>query len=98
MASSVLASVREQLTTITVNGEFCFELNSEFRDAYKQAKPGSNIIVDLENVDRMDSAALGMLVQLREHVGENKVKLVNPRNEIKKILEIANFGSLFEIQ
>ena len=47
----------------------------------------------------MDSAALGMLLQLREHAGNNKsaVRLRNAQPTIKDILAVAHFDQLFTI-
>lgn len=47
----------------------------------------------------MASSALGMLLLLREHAGDDKadVKIVRCRPEVKKILTIANFHHLFHL-
>ena len=48
----------------------------------------------------MDSAALGMLLQIREHAGGQRraVRLCNAQPVIKDILAVANFEQLFTIE
>jgi len=47
----------------------------------------------------MDSSALGMLLILREHAGNNKksVKIVNCNQDVNKILSVSDFSNMFEI-
>jgi len=87
--------------SIHVSGRFDFGLHQDFRKASEQAKGDVNhIIVDLGKVDYLDSSALGMLLVLRDRVGENKsaVKIKNIKPDVKKILEIANFNQLFTLE
>ncbi len=81
--------------TIKIAGRFDFSQHNDFRTAFEKA-PGDvkSFTVDLSGTDYMDSSALGMLLVLRDRV-EDKVKIVNARPTVKKILEIANFDKLF---
>jgi len=47
----------------------------------------------------MDSSALGMLLLMREeHATENtKIKIINCRKNIRALLSMANFQTLFDI-
>jgi anti-anti-sigma factor len=53
----------------------------------------------MAGTDYMDSSALGMLLLLRERVGNDKAEIAithcNP--EIRKIFKISNFDRLFKI-
>lgn len=56
--------------------------------------------VDLSGLDYMDSAGLGMLLTLRDR-GEREgmeVRLRNPRLEVRQLLDLACFESLFVIE
>ncbi len=57
-------------------------------------------VVDLAEAEYMDSSAMGMLLQLREHSSKVKdsVVLANGNDAINEILKIANFGKLFLIK
>jgi anti-anti-sigma factor len=84
--------------TIHVDGRFDFNCHQEFRRAYETtAGPFTEYVVDLKGTEYVDSAALGMLLVLREGVGTTKVRIANSRPAVRKILQIANFSSLFAI-
>ena len=57
------------------------------------------IVVDLGLVDYLDSSALGMLLMLRDKAtGSNReIALSNCKGPVKQVLDIANFGRLFQI-
>lgn len=79
-------------------GRFDFSCHREFRDAFGQYDPAFNFEVDLRATEYVDSAALGMLLLLRRHAGDtNRVKLLNPTPEVRNVLDVVNFGSLFMI-
>ncbi len=85
---------------INVHGRFDFNLHQQFRDIIETFDGNvDRYIVDLKDSDYMDSAALGMLLLLLEKADNEKerVRLINPNNTTKKILEIANFNILFDI-
>ena len=86
--------------TISVSGKFDFQLYDEFRSSYVDTQgSGVSYNVDLAGTDYLDSSALGMLLLLREHAGGEGSKIVisNASPEVKKILDVANFGKLFDI-
>lgn len=98
---SVDSRVEAGVLHIKVSGRFDFGVHNEFREATnKLAENGvKKIEVDLASTDYMDSSALGMLLVLRDKLAgdKNAVHLKNARNEVKKILEIANFDKLFTL-
>ena len=86
--------------TISVSGKFDFQLYDEFRSAYVDTQgSGVQYIVDLSGTDYLDSSALGMLLLLREHAGGEgaRIDITNSSPDVKKILNVANFGKLFSI-
>jgi HptB-dependent secretion and biofilm anti anti-sigma factor len=86
--------------TIAVSGKFDFQLYDEFRTSYVDTQgSGIDYIVDLSGTEYLDSSALGMLLLLREHAGGegSKIKISNASQDVKKVLDVANFGKLFEI-
>jgi anti-anti-sigma factor len=87
-------------TTIRVKGRFDFSCHGAFRDAYMAAPNGSDYVVDLGGTSYIDSAALGMLLLLREHAQQQgvRVSLSNVTGQTKEVLQIANFHRLFKIQ
>lgn len=87
---------------IRLQGRFDFNAHREFREAIDAAladAAGREVVVDLAEVDYLDSSALGMLLMLRDKakgLGSN-VSLTNCRGAVKQVLDIANFGKLFAI-
>ncbi|MES9967579.1 MAG: STAS domain-containing protein [Sedimenticola sp.] len=85
--------------TINVSGRFDFSCHQEFLQAYTAFPKGDkHFIVDLSETEYMDSSAMGMLLQLREHsTREANVSLVNANEGVREVLRIANFDKLFTI-
>ncbi len=86
---------------IKITGRFDFSVHEDFRKTYEgQVKTGAKVVVDMGGVDYMDSSALGMLLLLREYVGEGKadIRLVNSSGEIRSILQVSNFDQWFKIE
>lgn len=86
--------------TIAVNGNFDFNLVKTFREAYNklESKP-DKIIIDMRHTDTIDSAALGMLLNLKKHLGkaDREIEIHNCNPTVKRILSIARFDVLFTI-
>ena len=90
-------------TTLALQGRFDFHTHRDFRSAYEQALEDSNIreiIIDLGNVDYLDSSALGMLLLLRERAESNgkSVALAKMQGTVKQVLDVANFDKIFVIK
>ena len=85
--------------TIKVSGRFDFAVQNEFRDCYYDAGEDKNVkfIIDMSSTNYMDSSALGMLLMMREYLGGNSadISISNCSSDIKNILTVANFQSLF---
>ncbi|MBF0183479.1 MAG: STAS domain-containing protein [Magnetococcales bacterium] len=77
---------------------FGFEVRNEFRDAIHGNPPGTVYELDFCEVEKMDSAAMGMLLLLKEAAGgDGFVVLMNVKPEIVKLLHLASFNKLFNI-
>lgn len=88
----------DDVVKVEICERFDFSTQAEFRTTYESESPANSFILDFEKTKHMDSSALGMLLLLREYVGDiRKVKLVRCSNEIKKILEICHFQDIFDI-
>jgi len=85
---------------VKVSGRFDFSVHQDFRKLSEQAINGvSSISIDLGRTEYVDSSALGMLLVLRDKVGnqQSAIKIINARPDVKKILTIANFDKLFTV-
>lgn len=90
-----------QNVTLRLNGRFDFEARRDFDQAVQQALADANrqVVVNLGEVDYMDSSALGMLLVLRDKASAvgKQVALSEMRGMVRKIIEVANFHKLFEL-
>lgn len=89
-----------QEKVIYIQGNFDFKLVQEFRQAYEQeTKAGLAHIVDMSQVEHMDSSALGMLLNMRKFLGGDaaNIKIANCPSSIRKILLISRFDKKFSI-
>ena len=99
-AMSVTTQVSEDSKTVTiaVQGGFDFNVHKDFRNACRSFEdPGATYVIDMSAVTYMDTSALGMLLVLRKRVGgaAAAISIKNCSSEIRKILDISNFGKLF---
>lgn len=57
------------------------------------------VTVDLCSTDYMDSAALGMLIQMRSKVAPKAISLRLKQNSmVSEVLTVANFHQLFRVE
>lgn len=84
---------------ISINGSFTFEQFKDFPALYSPFAGRQKFIVNVSQVDFIDSAALGMLIQLRIFAGENNadITIQGHHGEVKKSLEVASFSDLFTL-
>ncbi len=85
---------------IKIKGRFDFGVHHDFRKASDLVGNEVNyIVVEMDNVDYIDSSALGMLLVLRDKAGDTKnaVQIKNIKPEVRKVMEIANFDKLFTL-
>ncbi|MCL2524820.1 MAG: STAS domain-containing protein [Betaproteobacteria bacterium] len=87
---------------VKLAGRFDGNTHREFRGACAPLAVDGDVravVVDFSGVDYLDSSALGMLLALRDKLGDadKEVALTGVRGYIKQVFDIANFGKLFSI-
>jgi anti-anti-sigma factor len=100
MALSIERRKDSNEVVIHLPEHFDFKVHREFRCAYtEESSNAASYVLDLRQTSYLDSSALGMLLQLREHAGNdrNRVRLVNVNGAIMEILKIANFEKLMTV-
>ncbi|MEQ6884225.1 STAS domain-containing protein [Salicola sp. Rm-C-2C1-2] len=90
----------EGTVTLSLHGQFDFNVYTDFKPKQTQAleTPGTQyIVLDLSNLDYLDSAALGTLLLLREKAQNRNIEIVlsNVSGVVQEILEIAHFQRMF---
>ena len=85
--------------TLAIEGAFGFNLVKEFRDAYSEHL-NCQFVLDLRKVDYIDSAGLGMLLNMQKHLNcaDGQIKIINTLPQVRKILLISRFDKKFQIE
>ena len=99
----ILAEVQGRRALLRLAGRFDVHSSVQFRGAYRPLlRDGGveSVALDFAGVPYMDSAGLGMLLLLREQAtaaGKNVV-LTHCGPELKRLLSLAHFESIFRIE
>jgi HptB-dependent secretion and biofilm anti anti-sigma factor len=98
---NIVSNQENNQITLTLSGRFDFNVHRDFRSSYEEALKISGIkkiILNMANVDYLDSSALGMLLLLNERARTNgaEVNISLCSDGVKKILEIANFSKIIK--
>lgn len=90
--------VKDGTLWIYVSGGFTIDSFAEFQSAYYDNE-FDDIVIDFSETSHIDSGGLGMLLQLRTHLGEdsNKITLSGISDNILKVFEVVNFEKLFKM-
>lgn len=99
MTITTTSSDDGKTVTIHVSGRFDFAAHRAFLQAYKEYPRGERqFVVDLKHAEYLDSSAMGMLLQLREHGAKDRATaVVNSSAGVREILRIANFDKIFHL-
>ncbi|MGL4828146.1 MAG: STAS domain-containing protein [Vibrio sp.] len=85
--------------TISIEGAFCFNLVHDFRASYAK-RHDHRFTIDLRKVDYIDSAGLGMLLNMQKYLeqADGMIRIVNILPQVRKILLISRFDKKFDIE
>ncbi len=87
------ASIRERLTSSDL---------SAFRELLSDIKKSTSkaVVLDLGDLDWIDSAGLGMLILAKELAEKEDLELIlrAPRGHVKSLLELGRFDKIFNIE
>ncbi len=100
MSIAASPSADGKTLTIKIDERFDFTAHSALRAAYANNQPRfESYVLDLRDTQYMDSSALGMLLQMREHAGgaRTAIRIRNAKPAIREILSVANFQQLMTI-
>lgn len=89
-----------KILKISVNGDFNFSLQKDFRNAYSDKNyDHCKIIVDLSMTKSMDSSALGMLIAMQSYFDkpDGEIHIINANEEVSKIIDITHLDSKFTL-
>ncbi len=97
--SNVSVKQQDNQMTISISGRFDFNILQDFRDSYSElAGSDSAFAVDLAQTEYIDSSALGMLLNMKNHLGSEDcaIEIRNCQPNLMKIFSIAHFDKKFK--
>lgn len=97
--SNVTSNQQGQQVTISIAGRFDFNILQQFRDAYSEhAGTSLKFTLDLAQTEYIDSSALGMLLNMKNHLGAEDcaIDIKNCQPNLMKIFTIAHFDKKFK--
>lgn len=97
---SVEGQLVGNIAILFIKGRFDIASYESFNQAYAEfIGRVEQFQIDLSMTTFMDSSALGMLLLLREKAGDSAdIELVNANDDVRKVLQIAQFHQLFTIR
>lgn len=97
-----MTSVVDSNFEVHLKGKFTFADRQKFRQVFDMAPANdvSDVVLDFEEVEFIDSAALGILLLARDDAKKFGVGLIirKPQGQVKKMFEISRFHDLFQIK
>lgn len=98
--SQIQITTENDTVFIKIRERFDFSGHQAFRGSYRDHPNSGKFVIDMNEVNYIDSAALGMMLILREHAGKHDgtVSVINCNPDILKVLEIAKLDEVIDIQ
>ncbi|HEY4243377.1 MAG TPA: STAS domain-containing protein [Kofleriaceae bacterium] len=81
---------------VHIAGRFDFRCVKAFNAVLERKSP--HWVVDMAEVEFVDSAALGLLLMLREHAGNGTVRLRGIKGQPREVVFMAKFDRLFALE
>jgi anti-anti-sigma factor len=98
----IIKRVENGQYNIQLVGKFTFADNQAFRQVINEIAPTAikQIVFDMQRLEFVDSAALGMLLLAHDESLKHKkgpIILQNPDGQVRKMFSIARFDQYFQI-
>ena len=102
---SITISVQEadgggQALLIKLAGRLDISSYGEFNEYKSHLEGSSKVVLDMAELEYLDSSALGMLLMLRERAGgvKSKIDIINCSPAVLKILSAVKFDVMFNVK
>ncbi|VAW75517.1 hypothetical protein MNBD_GAMMA12-1923 [hydrothermal vent metagenome] len=101
MAITINLDETNKFVMVSIVGRFDYSLHEEFKNVLDYTKSNSYVkyVIDLGQVDEIDSSAIGMILLLKDMAGgkQSNVELRHIRPTIKEELEVAQIYKLVNV-
>lgn len=92
---------KDDYLILNLAGDLDVYSEEEFRDFIEDELKDKNLdlVIDIEDLDYLDSTGLGMFMKIYKMYDENgqKVKIINPKENILKLFKITDLTDIFEM-
>lgn len=92
---------KDDYLILNLAGDLDVYSEEEFRDFIEDELKDKNLdlVIDIEDLDYLDSTGLGMFMKIYKMYEENgqKVKIINPKENILKLFKITDLTDIFEM-
>lgn len=100
--ANIEAAIEGEKLIISVKGHFTYGLHRPFRDSYIHCDHEvASFILDFNEVEYLDSSAMGMILLLKKFVDDRKgaiLSIINCSHGNYGLFKIANFDKMFSIE
>ncbi len=91
---------QENISVVSIIGDIVMESNAIFRNRIVEImeEDDLNIVIDLQDVDYMDSSGIGILLMLFKKLSEQDrtLKLINCSKKVSELIGLTSFRNLLE--
>ncbi len=98
---TITQEIQDSATVLNISGRLEFSGRKVFMDALTKAQDGSltHLILNLQQVPYMDSAALGLMALAQQNLKlkNARVSIANAQEYVKKVLDLANFSKIISL-
>ncbi|HBU99243.1 MULTISPECIES: STAS domain-containing protein [Thalassospira] len=92
----------DKTTTVELTGRFTFGDHSNFRKLIEEmrAHQSETHVLDVAGIEFIDSAGLGMLLLARDEGEKARATVIlrGAQGQVKRMLEVARFDTLFKLE
>lgn len=97
----IVTNIKQGTYNVSLAGKFTFSDHLEFRNLLQQIADNNvtQVVLHMENVDFVDSAALGMLLLALDESEKHQKRLVisGAVGQVKKMFDMARFNTIFNM-
>ena len=87
---------------VIMAGSFDFSVSAAVKTVVDQMSDlnGKGCVLDLENLDTIDSAGLGMIILMNDAAVDNDsvLRVRGATGQVRRMLDVSNFGEIVEIE
>lgn len=93
-----IVNIADHRAKLTLSGKLTYEENESFRESLSalEEHEAQEIMIDISNLEFVDSAGLGMLLLLRDRMPQNcRIGLSGANAQVRKILTLTRLDQMF---